>query len=224
LTVALFGAQKRYAIDTSSISASSANPVTSGGDADGDYGRVGGAIGREIVDDAPQSALGAEATPYARLWHGSPVLGSGWSERFALYEDASFIWGASQMDGATRLRFLSGTWDVRDGNLTLLADLAICWEGGEVVKNTGIASYVSDEVILNPTVVILKADETIVLPVSRIVNDVERGLDAVTINKLKCWDYDDQAFDAMDDFWQSLMTSGNGLPESKDKTAHASRL
>jgi hypothetical protein len=47
-----------------------------------------------------------EAAPYVGLWHGSPVLGSGWNERYLLYYDGTFLWLASQMDGEARTRYV----------------------------------------------------------------------------------------------------------------------
>jgi len=56
------------------------------------------------------------------LWHASPAVGSGFSERLALNDDNTFLWAASQMDGMERARFRSGTWAVKNG--TLKADYA----------------------------------------------------------------------------------------------------
>ena len=153
--------------------------------------------------DVFSHTLSPEAKPYARLWHGSPVLGSGWSERFALYDNGSFIWGANQMDGATRLRYFAGTWDVSQGNLVLTSKLAIAWEGGDIVENPG-GSYGSEEVIMNPQIVLSRTEDILTLPLGRIEHDSDRNLDTAIFNKLQCWDYSTQKDNAMQDFWQIL--------------------
>jgi hypothetical protein len=71
------------------------------------------------------------------LWHGSDMLGSGWSERFLLAPDSRFFYAASQMDGETRTRGVSGTWEIDEGYLVLYFRQAIVWEGGETVPATG---------------------------------------------------------------------------------------
>ncbi|MCL2164551.1 MAG: copper amine oxidase N-terminal domain-containing protein [Oscillospiraceae bacterium] len=71
------------------------------------------------------------------LWHKSDVLGSGWSERFLLAPENQFIYAASQMDGETRTRYISGVWEIEDGYLVLSFQKAIMWEGGETVPATG---------------------------------------------------------------------------------------
>ena len=176
-------------------------------------------LSEEITPVPPekQSELSAEAAPYARMWHASQVLGSGWNERFALYPDGSFIWGASQMDGESTIRFLAGTWDVKDGQLYLNSELIIGWEGGELVENTGIASYASANVLLDPETIIYQVEYPLVLSVSAITTDNERGLDTVTFQNLQCWDYSGQEEGAMDDFWYNFPSTDGGAGFPKDK-------
>jgi hypothetical protein len=72
------------------------------------------------------------------IWHASPVLGSGWSNRLAFLDDFTFIYAASEMDGVTRERFFEGDWTVSpDGLLKMHFRKAIALEGGEVVPATG---------------------------------------------------------------------------------------
>ncbi|MCL1913866.1 MAG: hypothetical protein FWG10_08335 [Eubacteriaceae bacterium] len=145
------------------------------------------------------------ANPYARLWHGSEVLASNWSERFALEEDGSFIWCANEMDGASRVRYLAGEWEVVGGELVLAVQMMIGWDGGEVVENNGIAHYASSQVILNPTLTAIQVDEVLRVPISEISHDSERGLDTVKINELQCWDYSSQSEDALVGFWEAFV-------------------
>ena len=209
MTVSQSGVEKTYPINAAAANSNTGNTTntTNSGTTTTNTNNT--------TSTSTQSPLSAEALEYSRVWHGSPVLGSGWSERFALYNDGTFIWGANEMDGATRLRYFAGTWDVKDGQLTLNVQILIGWEGGEVVQNTGIASYGSSEVIMNPEVVVYRCDEVLTLPVSKITYDQERGLDTATFNELQCWDYTAQAEDAMAGFWQSYMNLVERAPITK---------
>jgi hypothetical protein len=164
------------------------------------------------------ATLSSDPTSYARVWHGSPVMASGWSERFVLYDDGTFIWGANEMDGASRLRYLAGSWDVRSGTLTLDCYFAVVWEGGTEVKNNGqLASYGSATVIQNPTVAVYQVSDTLELPVSGITHDNERNLDTVVFNELQCWDYSGQADGAVADFWTAIESAGQSSTGSAQK-------
>ena len=219
LTVAQNGAQKSYNIVTSEQPSTTTAPTqTNNSDNGNDYSNAAANGNQVAMENAAQPVLSEEALAYSRLWHGSQILGSGWSERFALYNDGSFIWGANQMDGANPLRFLAGTWDVRNGILYLNAKLVIGWEGGELVQNDGTTSYGSAEIIMNPTVVVYQTDFPLELPVSAITNDSSNGMDTVMLNQLQCWDYSGQADEAMSDFWMSFMSTWNRAPIQKDKT------
>jgi uncharacterized membrane protein YgcG len=184
--------------------------ISSGGNGGGSASNGGGVSGSNGSSGGSGSSgstgsLSAQAQPYARLWHGNAVLGAGWSERFALADNGTFVWCANQMDGASRLRYLAGYWDIQNGTLVLDCLYAIAWEGGEEKTNNGqYGSYGSSTVILNPTVVLYEIEETLELPVSSVSRDNQRGLDTVTFNQLKCWDYSAQASDALDDFLEAL--------------------
>jgi len=81
------------------------------------------------------------------FWHGNDCVGSGWSERFYLYSDGRFIFRESQMDGASRLRELSGEWYLDGCHLVLEADSAVFIVRGDIVES--YASMGSDYVIDN---------------------------------------------------------------------------
>jgi hypothetical protein len=89
------------------------------------------------------------------MWHASPVLGSGWSNRLGFLDDNTFIYSASEMDGQTRERFIAGEWGVSsDGLLTLFCREALKWEGGEIVPAT--ASTGTDIEIINADLIKVK--------------------------------------------------------------------
>jgi hypothetical protein len=168
--------------------------------------------------NSTNSTLSSDPTSYARVWHGSPVMASGWSERFVLYDDGTFIWGANEMDGASRLRYLAGAWDIRNGTLTLDCYFAVVWEGGTEVQNNGqLASYGSATVIQNPKVAVYQVSDTLELPVSGITHDKERDLDTVVFNELQCWDYSGQADGAVADFWNAVENAGQSSTGSAQK-------
>ena len=106
------------------------------------------------------------------MWHASPVLGSGWSSRLGLMDDSTFIYAASEMDGETRERFISGEWRVSsDGLLTLFCLEVLKWEGGEVVP--AMASTGTETEIINAALVKAKYDpaKTIEIRVGDYVHD-----------------------------------------------------
>jgi len=167
------------------------------------------------------SGLGTEAMEYARLWHGAPVVGAGYSERFALYDDGSFVWGANDMDGATRVRWLAGTWDIKGGELILACMLAVLWEGGSEQDNSDghMGSYASPTVITGQQTAVYRIDQVFSMPVSGITTDVQRGLDTADFGTLQCWDYTSQADAMLADFWQIINSARSKAPATPDKPA-----
>ena len=91
------------------------------------------------------------------LWHGSPSVGSGFSERLLLDDDNTFIWAANQMDGLARVRVSCGTWSLDGDKLILETIEEIRWVGGKPVP--AIASWATDEVIEDAEVVLVEFAE-----------------------------------------------------------------
>jgi hypothetical protein len=79
------------------------------------------------------------------FWHGSASVGSGYSERYLLYEDGKFVFRENSMDGSARLEEVSGVWLLDDGHLVLEVDSAVYLDGGEIVEP--YASWGSEYVI-----------------------------------------------------------------------------
>ena len=111
------------------------------------------------------------------LWHNSPVVGSGFSERLLLEKEYSFVWFASQMDGMQRVRARSGYWKVTGGKLELYATEEIRWEGGRVVP--AFASWGTDEVIEDARLV----SETLLEPLLLIYDISEITIDKEVLDK-----------------------------------------
>jgi hypothetical protein len=88
----------------------------------------------------PAAAFAADARPETEkklvgLWHGSPVLGSGWNRRLLIGEDGTFLWAESQMDAVSPLRFKRGAWKLDSGNLILRVAELLIREGGKVADS-----------------------------------------------------------------------------------------
>lgn len=96
-----------------------------------------------LEDDGSGPPAGADLTGF---WHGSPSVGSGYSDRFLLFDDGSFVYRENSMDGSSRLRELSGDWLAEGNHLVLEADSAVVLEGGEIVEP--YASWGSEYVIV----------------------------------------------------------------------------
>lgn len=88
-----------------------------------------------------------EEDEIAGFWHGSECVGSGYSDRFFLFPDGRFIYRESSMNGAARLRELSGEWYMDGSHLVLEADSVVYCMEGEIVES--YASAGSDYVIDN---------------------------------------------------------------------------
>lgn len=99
----------------------------------------------DVICDGEKEILDFRLTDLTGFWHGSPSVGSGYSNLFLLFDDGSFVYRESSMDGSSRLRELSGRWLVEGNHLVLEADSAVFLEGGEIVEP--YASWGSDYVI-----------------------------------------------------------------------------
>ncbi|MDR0818678.1 MAG: S-layer homology domain-containing protein [Oscillospiraceae bacterium] len=84
-----------------------------------------------IVKAGGRSA-NARTDSYAGLWHGSPVLGSGWAERLLLEENGIFYWAESQYDETSRTRFKTGAWSIEGNTLTLSVTDYLYRDNGKV--------------------------------------------------------------------------------------------
>jgi hypothetical protein len=81
------------------------------------------------------------------IWHGSPVVGSGYGERYFFNKDGSFKWCSNQMDGSGRLFQYSGRWKLNRNVVEVTVTHYKWMEGGRIIEP--YASYGSDYVIEN---------------------------------------------------------------------------
>lgn len=63
------------------------------------------------------------------IWHIMPIVAAGYSQRFFFNSDNSFIWYPSQMDEASRLGTVEGTWSVENGFLKIQI-ISYRWRNG----------------------------------------------------------------------------------------------
>lgn len=104
-----------------------------------------------LTDDGSAPPEEADLTGF---WHGSASVGSGYSERYLLFDDGSFIYRTSSMDGSARLDELSGEWSIDGCHLVLLADTMTFLRGGRIEEP--YASWGSEYVIDGATSVCLE--------------------------------------------------------------------
>jgi hypothetical protein len=78
-------------------------------------------------------------------WHGVLGIGSCFSDRYQFNEDGTFIFIVSNMDGATRERAFSGSWERTNGQVALTVKNRIDLVGGSYSPAWG--SFGSDYVI-----------------------------------------------------------------------------
>lgn len=86
-----------------------------------------------------------DRTGLSGFWHGNACVGSGYSERYLLFPDGSFIFRENSMDGSARLLEISGEWQMDGSHLILFADSAVYLQGGQIVEP--YASVASDYLI-----------------------------------------------------------------------------
>jgi|GEM_PF-994921 len=94
---------------------------------------------------APQSVLSFDPQNFTGWWHGSPGVPAGFADRYYFGEDGTFIFITSDMDGATRERAFSGSWEESGGQVFLTVKNRIDLLGGNPHPAWG--SFGSDYVI-----------------------------------------------------------------------------
>ena len=83
------------------------------------------------------------------LWQANTCIGSGLAEVWYFSPDGTFLFRASSMDGAARLREFCGTWVVLDDTLRLTVTAEIIEEGGHLEPGDGTTSIGSDSILVD---------------------------------------------------------------------------
>jgi len=113
----------------------------------------------EIVDPGELGDQGdpgdpGEKTTMIGIWQDTPSLGSVDGQRHHFYENGDYIFEYSQYDEAKRVLSENGTWDFRNGKLTLAITGMTTVEGGE----KGEPMFFSEYAIVNGTIRIKQVD------------------------------------------------------------------
>ena len=145
------------------------------------------------------AACSAEAAQVSLtgLWHEMNMVGSGFSERYAFYEDGSFIYCHSQMDGLERNLCKTGTWSVADDELQLTIETRLVLEGGEV-EESDEGQYIDGadvrELLCDPP-------EKEVHKIADAGKDEDTEREMITIGGVVYYRFDNQT-DLMDDYYE----------------------
>jgi len=70
-------------------------------------------------------------------WHNTPSVGSGYGARYYFFNNGTFIYKASEMDGETRIRTKKGIWSIKEDKLILLVNEIEEIVGGQKVLASG---------------------------------------------------------------------------------------
>ena len=117
------------------------------------------------------------------LWHEMNMVGAGFSERYAFYEDGSFIYCHSQMDDSKRNLCKTGTWSFAADALQLTIKTRLVLEGGDV-----------RELLCDPP-------EKEVQKIAGAGKDEDTEREMVTIGEVVYYRFDNQT-NLMDDYYE----------------------
>lgn len=82
-----------------------------------------------------KSVLNIEKKDLIGVWQGSPVMASGWGDRFAFHNDGRLRWFSNQMFGAKRLLEYNGTWRIDGHILVFSVNETIYYKDGKISKD-----------------------------------------------------------------------------------------
>ena len=85
------------------------------------------------------------------------VVGAAFAQRYAFFDDGSFLYGCSEFDGLERVRYEAGEWLVDGGYLVLAVRERLILTGGDLVEDDEFGDRLEGgevwiETILYPTV------------------------------------------------------------------------
>jgi hypothetical protein len=128
-----------------------------------------------------------------------PGLASGFDERYALYSDGTFIWGASQMDFMNRELHRKGRWSVEGDKLTLSIETLVRHDGG-TVETGPEGQYIEggDYRVYDVSPPLVETHS-----IKRVGRDTKSGRESITIGGVKFYNFDGQP-DFMGDYDYAL--------------------
>lgn len=147
--------------------------------------------------------LYTDQAKFCGYWHASPSVGSGYSARYLLDVDGTFIYGCDEMDSLERMRYCSGNWYIEGNKLCLEIWERVVWEGGKEVPADGSAA--TSRMIDNPVVKHIGYDdpEPETHEIAEAEPDEETGKRVIMIGGVAFYSFDEQT-DLMGGFWEMI--------------------
>lgn len=154
--------------------------------------------------ESPEAWQGEYPPALCTGWHASPVLGSGFSQRFLFLADGTFYFSANQMKMSDRVRYMDGTWRYEEGLVYLELHRKVVIEGGEVTA--GEASYV--DMIKGGVYRKYELEPDNYEHLQYTVEQADPGADSVYKNSIllgetQYWDAHGVGYDDMPDAWDT---------------------
>lgn len=153
------------------------------------------------------------AERFVGLWHAMSIVAAGFSERYALYDDGTFIYGSSEMDELERELYKTGTWDVVDDKLRLLVEARWILPVGnpEDMVPSNELLIVDGEIIKR----ICAPPETETYSIARIGTDIETDRETIAIDGVTFYNFDNQT-DLLDGYYELLNKAAVNEPDNTD--------
>ncbi len=148
--------------------------------------------------------------PFVGLWHSMNAVAAGYGERYALNDDGTFIFGASQMDEFEHKLYKAGRWSIAGGKLKLEVDARLVVPVGKIEDIVP-----SDElIILNRGVVkvIYNPPEIETYSIVKTDADSETGRNTIIIDGVTFYNFNNQT-DLFDDYYDLSDSGGSASPE-----------
>ncbi|MCL2321542.1 MAG: MBL fold metallo-hydrolase [Oscillospiraceae bacterium] len=145
----------------------------------------------EHVNSTDTENLGAGVDKrFVGLWHGMKMVAAGFDERYAFYDDGTFIYGSSEMNESKQELYKTGTWSVADGELLLTVEARWILPVGnieDIVPNDELI-IVNDEVVKK----ICNPPEVETYSIAQTGTDSETGRDTISIDGITFYNFDNQ--------------------------------
>jgi hypothetical protein len=108
-------------------------------------------------ETADQDQIDTEFLKGKLYQYGMSNVGSGYGNMYAFTSNMEYYYFTSEMDGESRLRAEKGTWEIKDGKLTLTTTRILSAINGSYVDAD--ASYATDKMLINYELKAASVDE-----------------------------------------------------------------
>ena len=133
-----------------------------------------------------KKALSPDELAMIGVWHAAPHVSAGFNELLQFFPDRRFVFHKSDYDALERETSVKGTYEIKDGILTLTLNKVIMLEGGEIVDSV----ISGDEEIEGGKLVEKNIDPPRIIkkPISKVTRDEDlNGKWRVTIGGKTFW-------------------------------------